>query len=450
MDNALWKKISEFDFDNPMSEYGFSTRLATENFWTIDFTQKAIVEYKKFMYLAGASDLMVSPSEIIDIVWHQHLIFTQSYSDLCNIIGKNIQHIPSTHNKEDFEKFKLAKQRTKKLYIDTFGEQPQEIWEFSDMYEAVHLPKSQFKIRTFVIFGILSFIALLAPLYFLLKPVYVRIDNPYFMQGYLALIVISFVGLEMYNKSYLINIVKGFKPHTFIHQLRPFELVYLKTQQLQNVIHGNVNPLVKEGVIGVKNDKLKLHEEASANTLEEFTIIKTLKHLGDVSYAPLLKQLLQKPIFSMVCNSMDAFKKYFIKSKSFGKLFYLNFTLLSIVLMLGLLRLSIGILRGKSVHLIALILIVLVIVVVTFLWRLSMLVCTDTVPRFYRDEILPKREDQKNWDWQYFLMGAVILSPSFIPMTNLRDTGSSSSDSSSSCSSGCGSSCSSCGGCGGD
>jgi hypothetical protein len=450
MDNALWKKISDFDFDNPMSEYGFSTRLATENFWTIDFTQKAIVEYKKFMYLAGTSDLMVSPSEIIDIVWHQHLIFTQSYSDFCTIIGKNIQHIPSTHNKEDFEKFKLAKQRTKKLYNDPFGEQPQEVWEYTDMYQVLHLPKSRFKIRTFIIVGILAFLVLLAPLYFLLKPVYVRIDNPYFMQGYLALIVLSFVGLEMYNKSYLINIVKRFKPHTFIHQLRPFELVYLKTQQLQNVVHGNVNPLVKEGVIVVKNEKLKLHEQASANTLEEFTIIETLKHLGDVSYAPLLNQLLQKPIFSMVSNSMDAFKKYFIKSKSFGKLFHLNFTLLSIVLMLGLLRLSIGILRGKPIELIALILIILVIVVITFLWRLSMLVCTDTVPHLYREEILPKLEDQKSWDWQYFLMGASILSPSFIPMTNRRDTSSFSSDSSSSCSSGCGSSCSSCGGCGGD
>ncbi len=450
MDNTLWTKIAAFDFDNPMSEYGFSTRLATENFWTIDFTQKAIAEYKKFMYLAGTSDLMVSPSEIIDIVWHQHLIFTQSYSDFCNIIGKNIQHIPSTHNKQDFEKFKQAKQRTKKLYIDTFGEQPQEIWEFSDMYEALHLPKSQFKIRTFIIFGILSFITLLAPLYFLLKPIYARIDNPYFIQGYIALIFLSFIGLNLYNKSYLIMIVKGFKPYTFIHQLRPFELVYLKTQQLQNVVHGNVNTLVKEGVIAVKSDKLKLHKEAPANNIEEFTIIETLKHLGKVSYPPLLKQLLQKPIFMMVANSMDAFKKYFIKSKSFGKLFYLNFVILSTVLMLGLIRLSTGILRDKPVDLIALILIVQTIVVITFLWRLSTLVCIDTVPRFYKEEILPAREDQKSWDWQYFLLGAAILSPAFIPMANLRDTSGSSSDSGSSCSSGCGSSCSSCGGCGGD
>src|SRR6185369_5745851 len=110
MDKILWEKIAAFDLDDPISEYGFSTRLAAENFWTQDFTRKAILEYKKFMYLAGTSSFMVSPSEIVDTVWHQHLIFTKSYADLCDLIGKAIQHIPSTHNREDFEKFQQAKE----------------------------------------------------------------------------------------------------------------------------------------------------------------------------------------------------------------------------------------------------------------------------------------------------------------------------------------------------
>ena len=87
MDNLLWNKILEFDLDSPFSEYGFSTRLADENYWTKNFTTKAILEYKKFMYLAGTSDFMVSPSEVIDTVWHQHLIYTQSYNDFCQLLG---------------------------------------------------------------------------------------------------------------------------------------------------------------------------------------------------------------------------------------------------------------------------------------------------------------------------------------------------------------------------
>ncbi len=124
------------------SEYGFSTRLANENFWTKDFTQKAILEYKKFMYLAATSDFMVSPSEIVDTVWHQHLIFTHSYQEFGRLLGKQIQHIPSTHNKEDFQKFKQAKDRTTQLYETNFGSQPKGIWECVGMYESLNLKKA--------------------------------------------------------------------------------------------------------------------------------------------------------------------------------------------------------------------------------------------------------------------------------------------------------------------
>lgn len=133
MNKVLWDKIQEFDFDSPPGEYGFSTRLANENYWTKKFTGEAIAEYRKFMYLAATSDFMVSPSAIVDTVWHQHLIFTQSYQDFCSLIGKQVQHIPSTHNPEEFEKFKQAKERTKKFYLNNFGEQPKCIWEHADV-----------------------------------------------------------------------------------------------------------------------------------------------------------------------------------------------------------------------------------------------------------------------------------------------------------------------------
>lgn len=55
------------------------------------------------MYLAVISDFIVSPSAIVDTVGHQHLTFTQSYQDFCSIIGKQIQHVPLTHNKKEFK-----------------------------------------------------------------------------------------------------------------------------------------------------------------------------------------------------------------------------------------------------------------------------------------------------------------------------------------------------------
>jgi hypothetical protein len=169
MNKELWNKIDKYNLDLPIGEYGFSIRLANENFWTRNYTSKAIVEYKKFMYLAATSDKMVSPSEVIDKVWHQHLIFTQSYQDFCQILGKVIQHVPSTHNKADFYKFQEAKDRTEKLYTATFGEPPQDIWAFTGMFESLELEKSKFKLRTVIIIGLFLLAFLTIPAYFALR-----------------------------------------------------------------------------------------------------------------------------------------------------------------------------------------------------------------------------------------------------------------------------------------
>ncbi|MDQ0640817.1 hypothetical protein QF042_004382 [Pedobacter sp. W3I1] len=59
MNETLWNSVQQFDFDHPSGEYIFSIRLASANRWTKDFTEKAILEYKKFMYLAAISDVMV-------------------------------------------------------------------------------------------------------------------------------------------------------------------------------------------------------------------------------------------------------------------------------------------------------------------------------------------------------------------------------------------------------
>ncbi len=125
MNQQLWNEILAYDLDAPFSEYSFSLRLANENHWTKNFTELAVLEYKKFMYLAAISDMMVSPSGIIDVVWHQHLIFTQSYEAFCTVVGKRIQHVPSTHNRKIFKDFARPKKEpdnsTRKLLVTVLG-----------------------------------------------------------------------------------------------------------------------------------------------------------------------------------------------------------------------------------------------------------------------------------------------------------------------------------------
>lgn len=450
INDNLWNKIADFNLDNPVSEYGFSTRLAKEHRWTKNFTEKAILEYKKFMYLAATSDLMVSPSEIVDTVWHQHLIFTQSYNDLCNLLGKPIQHVPSTHNKKDFEKFRQAKERTRKLYAANFGEPPKDIWEYPGMLASLELPKALFKIRTFIIFGIFSFVALIPVFYYVLRPVYLQIDNPYFIDGYLLIIFLTMAALEISNKSYLHNLLQQFQEFSFIYNLHSLELIYLKTKKLSHVLHATLNTLIRDKYIVIHADKTLELKTPLQNSIEEFTITETFKPYGRDHYPSLLKRLSGKPVFTNVANSMDGLKKYFVKSKAFNRLFLANFSILALLVMLGVIRLFTGLLRDKPVAQLSIVLIILGIVVIVFLWRLTHLMFTFAIPKLYKEKILPGLGGKKSWEWRYFLNHETALAASFIAIVNYTNRSGGASSCGTSCGSSCGSSCSSCGGCGGD
>ncbi|MGO4771124.1 hypothetical protein ACEN2I_05640 [Flavobacterium sp. W22_SRS_FK3] len=98
------------------------------------------------MYLATTLNEMVSSSEIVESVLHQHLLFTTSYSDFCIVLSKRIEHIPSTHNRSEAEKFQKAKEKTKELYEQNFGKQPEEIWKYGDELDSLNLDKSKVEI----------------------------------------------------------------------------------------------------------------------------------------------------------------------------------------------------------------------------------------------------------------------------------------------------------------
>ena len=454
MNTDLWRKIEQYDFDYPSSEYDFTLRLADENCWTQNFTKQAILEYKKLMYLAAVSDMMVSPSEIVDTVWHQHLIFTKSYHEFCQILGKQIQHIPSTHNKEDFQKFKIAKERTAKLYETHFGNQPENIWNHSNPYESLNLKKSNFKLRTAIIIGILAFMGLAIPLYFLLKQLYYSIKNPDFILIYLGLIIISVFGLEWFNRRKFDQTLQLFDKDSFVFNLQPYELIYLQKRNISPIINGTVNELIDNGSIKINADKtISTNKSVFIKSKEHKQVIDLLNELGKTSYYNFLYQLMQKPVFSNIIKSMDAVKKYFNRSKVFSNLFVLNFIVFLSLIMFGFLRITTGILREKPILQISFAVIILVFLMIGYLFRLTNLFSSKILPDLYRVKILPERNTSNDWQWSYFLLGTAVLTTSFVPLTNRTASDGSSSvcgTSSSSDSSCGGSSCSSCGGCGGD
>jgi hypothetical protein len=132
----LWHKIKSFELDDPEIDFNFTDRLARENGWTVEYAIRAIVEYKKFIFLLTISNHPLTPSDQVDQVWHLHLLYTQSYwIDFCeNTIHQKIHHGPTKGGETEKNKYTDWYEKTKELYLATFNaETPKDIWPSSEI-----------------------------------------------------------------------------------------------------------------------------------------------------------------------------------------------------------------------------------------------------------------------------------------------------------------------------
>jgi len=85
-------------------------------------------EYKKWLALAVTSNDGIPISTEIDPLWHEHIIFTQDYTDMGKTIaGRYIHHRPAILDDEK----ELARQfsaRTLSLYEEHFGTPNPKYW----------------------------------------------------------------------------------------------------------------------------------------------------------------------------------------------------------------------------------------------------------------------------------------------------------------------------------
>ncbi|MBD2485637.1 TIGR04222 domain-containing membrane protein [Planktothrix sp. FACHB-1365] len=93
----LYNRIQSFSFDEIGASFSFTQKLAREQGWSLDYTNRAIEEYKKFVFLAIVADHGVCPSEQVDQVWHLHLTYTKSYwEEFCpNVLQRPLHHEPT-------------------------------------------------------------------------------------------------------------------------------------------------------------------------------------------------------------------------------------------------------------------------------------------------------------------------------------------------------------------
>jgi hypothetical protein len=160
----LWLKISNYHFDqlvptnlwdeiaakfggqNPFTK-AFADKLSRKLNWKKVFALKAIWEYKKFVYMGVISDFSVTPSKVIDQVWHEHLLFSSGYRKFCKeVIRYDFDHNPELVSVvSQTEVFQSQYYHTIELYKKEFGhEPPHEIWDvtkFKGKIEKIKKPQ---------------------------------------------------------------------------------------------------------------------------------------------------------------------------------------------------------------------------------------------------------------------------------------------------------------------
>lgn len=128
---ALWRRIEAHALDEPLVADPFSTRLAREQRWSGEHTQRVIAEYKRFVLLAVTSSRGVAPSHAVDQVWHAHLTYTREYWDtFCGrVLRRPLHHSPGNGDSADHLTHVRNYARTLERYSEIFGEPPRsDIW----------------------------------------------------------------------------------------------------------------------------------------------------------------------------------------------------------------------------------------------------------------------------------------------------------------------------------
>ncbi|MEP6093493.1 MAG: hypothetical protein ABJ205_14160 [Erythrobacter sp.] len=127
----IWERLLAHSIGPDDAPLSFADRLARENRWSLAFTQRVILEYKRFCYLACTADHEVTPSDAVDQVWHLHLTYSRDYwGKFCpEILGADLHHGPTAGGQVERTRYYNQYARTFQSYEDAFGELPPgDIW----------------------------------------------------------------------------------------------------------------------------------------------------------------------------------------------------------------------------------------------------------------------------------------------------------------------------------
>jgi hypothetical protein len=126
---SLWERVAQHDFE-PDQALNFTERLARDKSWTMPFARGAVAEYRRFCFLTMTGSGVMTPSEEIDEVWHQHLTNTRDYWEVwCGeVLRSRLHHDPTEGGPEQDRYFRARYPATLVAYERFFGPPPEQFW----------------------------------------------------------------------------------------------------------------------------------------------------------------------------------------------------------------------------------------------------------------------------------------------------------------------------------
>jgi hypothetical protein len=125
----LWRRIEQHDFE-PATPLNFVSRLARDHGWRLDDARAAVDAYRRFCFLAVVSPTPVTPSEIVDEVWHQHLVYSRDYwKTWCGeTLQATLHHDPTPGGEAAQMTYRRQYAETLALHERAFGPPDAELW----------------------------------------------------------------------------------------------------------------------------------------------------------------------------------------------------------------------------------------------------------------------------------------------------------------------------------
>ena len=92
--------------------------------------RRAVIEVLRFMTLASnPTQGQLTPSHRVDLAWHELILFTRTYHQLCHsMFGMFIHHQPGGTQQEN----QLQFSKTLEVYANAFGPPPRDFWGTRD------------------------------------------------------------------------------------------------------------------------------------------------------------------------------------------------------------------------------------------------------------------------------------------------------------------------------